>query len=46
MPMYNLLDYSDNYSKTSRSLQNYYRVEPVLDDNYDILNLFDNNITD
>ena len=46
MPMYNLLDYSDNYSKTSGSLQNYYRVEPVLDDNYDILNLFDNNITD
>ena len=46
MPMYKLLDYSDNYSKTSGSLQNYYRVEPVLDDKYDILNLFDNNITD
>ena len=27
MPMYNLLEYSDNYSKTSRSLWNYYRDE-------------------
>ena len=25
MPMYNLLEYSDNYSMTSSSLQNYYR---------------------
>ena len=25
MPMYNLLGYSDNYSKTSGSLWNYYR---------------------
>ena len=28
MPMYNLLEYSDNHSKTSRSLQQYYRDEP------------------
>ena len=27
MPMYNLLEYSDNYSKTSGSLWNYYRGE-------------------
>ena len=27
MPMYNLLDYSKNYSKTSGSLWNYYRDE-------------------
>ena len=27
MPMYNLLEYSDNYSITSGSLQNYYRDE-------------------
>ena len=27
MPMYNLLEYSDNYSMTSESLWNYYRVE-------------------
>ena len=27
MPMYNLLEYSDNYSIASRSLRNYYRGE-------------------
>ena len=27
MPMYNLIEYSDNYSKTSRSLWQYYRDE-------------------
>ena len=27
MPMYNLLEYSDNYSTTSGSLWNYYRDE-------------------
>ena len=27
MPMYNLLEYSDNYSMTSGSLRNYYRDE-------------------
>ena len=31
MPMYNLIEYSDNYSKTSRSLWQYYKDEP--DDN-------------
>ena len=28
MPMYNLLEYSKNYEKTSQSLFNYYRDEP------------------
>ena len=33
MPMYNLLEYSDNYSIKSRSLQNYYRDEVNDDEN-------------
>ena len=28
MPMYNLIEYSDNYAKTSRSLWQYFRNEP------------------
>ena len=28
MPMYNLLEYSKNYEKTTGSLWNYYRDEP------------------
>ena len=28
MPMYNLLEYSKNYKKTTGSLLNYYRDEP------------------
>ena len=28
MPMYNLIEYSDNYSKTSGSLYEYYKDEP------------------
>ena len=28
MPMYNLIEYSDNYFKTSRSLSRYYKDEP------------------
>ena len=30
MPMYNLIEYSDNHSKMSRSLWQYYRDEPAL----------------
>ena len=37
MPMYNLLDYSDNYSMTSESLWNYYR-DKVNDDENEIDN--------
>ena len=33
MPMYNLIDYSNNYSKTSGTLWEYYRDEPFLNDN-------------
>ena len=33
MPMYNLLEYSKNYSKTSGSLWNYYRDELTGDTN-------------
>ena len=40
MPMYNLLEYSKNYRKTTGSLYNYYRDE--LNDDAD-LNNFDNN---
>ena len=28
MPMYNLTEYSDNYSKTSESLWQYYKDDP------------------
>ena len=33
MPMYNLIEYSDNYSKSSGSLYQCYRDEPFLDNN-------------
>ena len=32
MSIYNLIEYSDNYSKTSESLWQYYRDEPALTD--------------
>ena len=32
MPVYNLIEYGDNYSKTSDSLWQYYRDEPALTD--------------
>ena len=34
MPMYNLIEYSDNYSKTSGSLWQYYKDDP----NYNLAN--------
>ena len=37
IPMYNLIEYSDNYSKASGSLWQYYRDEPVNDSNDDIV---------
>ena len=33
MPIYNLIEYSDNYSKASGSLWHYYRYEPFLNAN-------------
>ena len=32
MPMYNLIEYSDNYAKTTGSLWQYFRDEPAADD--------------
>ena len=37
IPMYNLIEYTDAYSKTSRSLWQYYRREPALDDKNNII---------
>ena len=37
MPMYNLIQYSDVYSKTSGSLWQYYRDEPAIDNNNSII---------
>ena len=39
MPMYNLIEYSDNYLKTSESLWKYYRDEPYLNDDGTLANL-------
>ena len=42
MPMYNLLEYSENYRKTTGSLYKYYRDE--LDDDADFNNYLNNNV--
>ena len=41
MPMYNLTEYSDNYSKTSGSLCQYYRDESVANNNGVIIDFYD-----
>ena len=46
MPMYNLIEYSDNYSKTSGSLWQYCKYIPAVHDNNAIVNFTDNNLTD
>ena len=43
MTMYNLIEYSDAYSKTSGSLWQYYRDEPALNNNGDIIDFPENN---
>ena len=44
MPMYNLPKYSNAYSQTSGGLWQYYRGEPALDNNGNIIDfLTDNN---
>ena len=43
IPMYNLIEYSDAYSKTSRVLWQYYRDEPVLDNDGNIIDFLANN---
>ena len=43
MPMYNLTEYSDAYLKGSKSLWKYYREEPVLDNNRNVIDFPDDN---
>ena len=45
MPMYNLIEYSDNYSKISGSLWQYCKNIPAVDNNNTIVN-FTENLTD
>ena len=46
MPIYNLIEYSDNYSKTSGSLWQYCKDIPAVDNNNAIVNFAENNLTD
>ena len=46
MPMYNLIEYSDNYSKTSGSLWQYCKDIPAVNDNGDIVDFNGANATD
>ena len=46
MPMYNLIEYSDNYSKTSGSLRQYCKEIPAVDDNGNIIDFNGANGTD
>ena len=45
MPMYNLIEYSDNYSKASESLWQYCKDIPAVDNNGDIVIFSGNNNT-
>ena len=44
--MYNLIEYSDNYSKISGSFWQYCKDIPALDNKNAIVNLTENNLTD
>ena len=46
MPMYNLIEYSDNYAKTTRSLWQYCKDIPARHANDDIIVFTENNTTD
>ena len=46
MPMYNLIEYSDNYAKTTGSLWQYCKDIPARNNNNQILNFAANNLTD
>ena len=46
MPMYNLIEYSDSYSKTSGSLWQYCKNIPAVDNNNAIVDFTHNNLTD
>ena len=45
MPMYNLIEYSDNYSKTYGSLWQYCKDIPAVDDDNAIVNFINKNLT-
>ena len=46
MPMYNLIEYSDNYSKTCGSLWQFCKDIPAVDNKGEIVNFAVNNLTD
>ena len=46
MPMYNLIEHTDNYSKTSGSLWQYCKDIPAVDNNNAIVHFAVNNLTD
>ena len=46
MPMYNLIEYSDNYSNTSGSLWQYCNDIPALNNKNATVNFAENNLTD
>ena len=46
MPMYNLIEYSDNYSKTSGSLWQYYKNIPGVNNADNIVDFTASNTTD
>ena len=46
MPMYNLIEYSNNYSNTSGSLWQYCKDLPAVGNNNTIVNFAENNFTD
>ena len=46
MPMYNLIEYSDNYSKTSGSLWQYCKDVSVVNNDGNIFNFNKGNATD
>ena len=46
MPMYNLIEYSDNYSKTSGSLWQYTKDIPAVNNDNAIIDFTNNNLTD
>ena len=46
MPMYDLVEYSNNYSKTSGSLWQYYKNVPAVNNNDNIVDFNKDNATD
>ena len=46
MPMHNLIEYSDNYSKTSGSLWQYCKEIPVVNNEWNIIDFNGANATD